>query len=152
MASTRTCDKHVAGAIDTSALCRTTTIVVANVSMVITENRVPKSPGRVGAPAITAKPATATPIAIQVVRRTGSPARRPSSAAASGTSAWITRTFATEVSLSAVMNEPDATAMSTATASPGRPIARKALSTWPRSATATNTRMARSANAARPAS
>ncbi len=28
-ANTRTCDRHVAGAIDTSALCRATTIVAA---------------------------------------------------------------------------------------------------------------------------
>ena len=32
-------------------------------------------------------------------------------------------TFATEVTLSAVMNEPEETAMSTAIASPGRPMA-----------------------------
>jgi hypothetical protein len=109
------------------------------------------SPGRVGAPAISTKPATVTPIAAQVRGRTGSPASRPISAAASGINAWTITTFATEVSLSAVMNEPDVIAMSTATASPGRPIARKARITWPRSATATNTSTARNANAARPA-
>ena len=151
-ASTRSCERHVAGAIDTSDRCRATTIVAANVSMVISENTVPASPGRVGAPAITAKPATATPIAAQVRGRTGSPARRPSSAAASGTSAWMTRTLATEVSCSAVTNEPDETAISAAIASPGRPVARKARTSWPRSATTTNARTATKANAARPAS
>jgi drug/metabolite transporter (DMT)-like permease len=151
-ASTRSCERHVAGAIDTSDRCRATTIVAANVSMVISENTVPASPGRVGAPAITAKPATATPIAAQVRGRTGSPARRPSSAAASGTSAWMTRTLATEVSCSAVTNEPDETAISAAIDNPGRPVARKARTSWPRSATATNTRTATKANAARPAS
>ena len=86
----------------------------------------PERSGRVGAPAMTAKPATATPIAAQVLGRTGSPTTRPSSAATSGTSAWMTRTFATEVSLSAVMNDADEAAMSAAIASPGRPMARKA--------------------------
>jgi hypothetical protein len=133
-------------------LCRATTIVAENVSIVMRENTVPAIPGRVGAPAMTAKPATATPIAAQVLGRTGSPASRPSSAAASGTSAWMTRTFATVVSCSAVTNEPDETAIRAATASPGLPVARKARSSCPRSATATNARTARKAKAARPAS
>ena len=49
------------------------------------------------------------------------------------------------------MNETEEAAISAATASPVRPMARKARTTWPRSATATNTKMARIANAARPA-
>ena len=76
----------------------------------------------------------------------------PSSAAASGASAWITMTSATGVSLSAVMNEPDEIVISTAITSPGRPMARKAGITRPRSATATKTSTARNAKTARPAS
>ena len=50
------------------------------------------------------------------------------------------------------MKEADEAAMSAAIASPGLPMARKAGSTRPRSVTATNAKMARTANAARPAS
>ncbi len=112
----------------------------------------PARPGRLGAPAITAKPPTATPIATQVRGRTGSPASMPSSAAASGASAWMTMTSATGVMLSAVMNDPAESAMSTAITSPGRPMARKAGTTRPRSASATKTSTARDAKTARPAS
>lgn len=137
---------------DTSALCRAITIVAENVSVVMTEKTVPESPGRVGAPAMTATPAAATPIAAQVRARTGSPTSRPSSADTNGTSAWMMRTFATDVSLSAVMNAPDEIAMSTAIARPDRPIARKARISRPCSAAAMNTSSARNANIARPAS
>ncbi len=112
----------------------------------------PARPGRDGAPAITAKPATATPIAAHVRGRTRSRTSRPSKAAASGASAWITITSATGVMLSAVMNDAEEIVMSTAIASPGRPTARKARITWPRSATATNTSTASDAKTARPAS
>ncbi len=112
----------------------------------------PASGGRLGAPAITANPATATPIAAQVRGRTGSPASSPSSAAASGASAWITITSATGASLSAVRNEIEDTAISTVTSRPARPVARNARSTRPRSATATKTSRAANANTARPAS
>ena len=50
------------------------------------------------------------------------------------------------------MNAPDEIAISTAIARPGRPIARKARITWPRSAIAMNTSSAKNANIARPAS
>ena len=49
------------------------------------------------------------------------------------------------------MNDADDAAIRAAIASTGRPMARKAASTRPRSATATNAKMARTANAARPA-
>ena len=151
-ANTRTCDRHVAGAIDTSALRRVTTIVAAKPIIARKEKVMPARLGRDGAPAITAKPPAATPIAAQVLRRTGSPASRPSSAAVSGTSAWMTMTSATGASLSAVMNDPEETVISTATASPGRPMARKARTTRPRSATATRTNTAMEEKTARPAS
>jgi hypothetical protein len=49
----------------------------------------------------------------------------------------MTSTFATVVWFSATMNEPEETAIKAAIASPLRPIARKAPTTRPRSATAT---------------
>ena len=120
--------------------------------MAISENTVPARPGRLGAPAITAKPATATPIAAQVRGRTGSPARRAEQRGRQRDQRLDDHDVGDRGVVSAVTNEPDETVISAATASPGRPVARKARTTWPRSATATNSSTARNANAARPAS
>ncbi len=54
-----------------------------------------------------------------------------------GASAWKKSTFAMVVWLSAVMNDAEEIAISAATASPGRPMARNARHGLPRSTTAT---------------
>ena len=73
------------------------------------------------------------------------------SAAATGATACMKKTLATGAWLSATMNEPEATAMQTATARPAPPIDRNASSGLPRLETATYAASARQAKTARPA-
>ena len=126
-ASTSSCDRQVAGAIDTSRRWRVMTSVAANETDTTRDSPWPRRLGRPGPPTMTATPATAIAIAIHVRRLTGSPRNNPIAAARMGASAWKNSTFATDAWFSATRNEPEASATRTATAMPPRPIARNAL-------------------------
>ena len=72
--------------------------------------------------------------------------------ASSGANACMKSTLATDAWLSAMMKNPDESDISAATASPGRPTARNARTTEPRSETVMNVSRPSTANSARPAS
>ncbi len=148
----KSCERQVAGAIDTSRRRRVRMSETAKASAVRSDSASPVRLPPPGAPTMSVTPARATTMAIALRRLTGSPRNtRPSSAASTGAMARKNRTRATEVWLSAAMNPPDATAMQAATATPASPIERHAAITRPRSATATNAASATKANTARPA-
>ena len=135
-ASTTTCERHVAGAIETSRRCRVITSVPANDDVISTESPRPSALGRPGPPTINATPPRAIVIASHVRRDTASPSSIPSTAARSGASACMKRMFATDAWFSAIRNEPDEIAINAAIARPPRPIARNARTSAPRSAIA----------------
>jgi hypothetical protein len=85
---------------------------------------------------MTATPATATAIAIHVRRAIGSPISVPSAAARIGARACMKSTFATDAWFRATRNDAEESASRATTATPPRPIARKARSSPPRSVTA----------------
>src|SRR5581483_9870373 len=106
--STITCERHIAGAIETSRRCRAITIMPANDAETKNESDWPSALAWPGPPAITAPPATATAIAAQVRRATGSPSSVPSAAAKIGARACQKSTFATDAWFSATKNAAEA--------------------------------------------
>src|SRR5262249_49046388 len=94
---TSACERHVAGAIETSRWWRVITITAAKLTDMKSESAVPATPGWLGPPTIRPTPARATVMAIHVRRLTRSPRNVPSAAARTGEIAWKKRTFATEV-------------------------------------------------------
>ena len=106
-----------------------------------------------GAPTISTTPRSATTIARQARRVIASrSANHAINAAPIGAAAWRKKTFATVAWLSATMNDPEATAVQTATARPAAPIERKAWSVRRRLTATTKTPSASNAKTARPAS
>jgi hypothetical protein len=93
---TSTWDRHVAGAIETSRRWRVITSVAAKEADMRSERACPTAPAPPGPPTMIATPPSATPMAIQVRRATGSPSIVPSAAAMIGASACMKRTFATD--------------------------------------------------------
>src|SRR3954447_20628188 len=152
-ATTRnSCDRHVAGSIDTSRRCRLITIETANASAISSDSPSPSRLPPPGPPTMSATPATATAIATPVRALTGSrSAIHASSAASTGAIAWMNSTCATVVWWSATMNDPDAVATHAANAIPARPTERLASTTRPCSLIATHSSSATPANAARTA-
>ena len=106
-----------------------------------------------GAPTISTTPRSATTIARQARRVIASrSANQAIPAAPIGAAACMKKTFATVAWFSATMNDPDATAVHAATASPAAPIERSAWSVRRRLTATTKTPSARSAKTAQPAS
>jgi hypothetical protein len=87
------------------------TISTAKPSAITTASPLPSALPPPGEPTITPTPSSATSIATDVRRLTGSPSSaRPSSAASTGAIDWMKSTCATEAWFSATMNAPEATA------------------------------------------
>ena len=137
-ATTITCDRQVAGAIDTSWRQRVITIIRANAS---TTTNARTSPARLpapGSPSISVTPTRAMAIAATVRRVIGSPSvTQARSAASTGARARMNRTRATLVWLSAATKLAEAVATHSATAMPARPMDLNDWTTRPRSTTAT---------------
>ena len=151
-ASTSTCERQMAGAIEMSRRCRVITTATAKDSVITTESASPRPCAPPGPPTMIPTPTSATAIAAPVRRETDSrSAAQAMSAAAIGASACMKSTFATVVWLSATMKLPDATAVQSATATPARPIVAKARTTPSRSVSATKASSAKVAKSARPA-
>jgi hypothetical protein len=145
------CERHVAGAIDTSWRQRVITIISANASAATNERPSPARLPSPGAPSMIVTPASASAIARTVRRVSGSPSvTRASSAASTGATARMKSTRATLVWFRAAMKAPDAVATHRATATPASPTERNASTTRPRSTTATYASSATPAKAARP--
>jgi hypothetical protein len=133
-----TCERQVAGAIETSWRQRVITIISAKARATTNERPSPARLPSPGAPSISVTPPNARAIAATVRRVSGSPSvSRASSAASTGATARMNRTRATLVWFSAAMKLADAVATHSATAMPARPTDLNACTTRPRSISAT---------------
>ena len=142
----------MAGAIEMSRRWRVITTPSANANIMTTESTRPSPCAPPGPPTMRPTPTNATAIATTVRREIDSrSATQAISAAAIGDAACMKSTLATVVWLSATMKQPEARAVRAATASEAARIDVKAVTTCPRSMTATKARSASAAKTARPA-
>ena len=151
-ASTSSWERQIAGAMEMSRRWRVITTASAKARVISTESPTPSPKLAPGPPTIRPTPPSAMTIATAVLFDTDScSAAHPISAAAIGATACMKSTFATVVWLSATMNDPDATAVQTATTSSARPISVNDATTPRPPENATKAKSASVANTARPA-
>lgn len=113
-----TCERHTAGAIETSRLCRVMTMPAEKASAITSAAPSPSALPLPGAPTITPTPTAATIIDSQARRVTPRRSQTTRSAGPTGATACMKKTLATVAWFSATRNAPDATAVQTATQTP----------------------------------